>query len=82
MQVGPGSCAARAKQEKVWWEREAQLAFSLVASDLAGELDKKQENMEVLACHSLQLGADEKRVQIRSVLRSPTWDPRTRNLWK
>lgn len=49
-----------------------------LASDLAGKLDKREEELEVLACHVLQLGWGKgKEEQVCNMLANLIWNPRT-----
>lgn len=55
---------------------------SVLVYDLASKLDKLKDEMEVLICYFLRLGIwKEKRVEVRTMLKSPSWDPKTWNPW-
>lgn len=65
--------------------RKEDVATSfLLASDLASKVDSKQEDeVEVPACLSLRLtGQKKKQVQVRSMFKSSSLDPRTWNAGK
>ena len=56
------------------------LVSSVLVYDLASKLDKLKDEMEVLTCYFLRLG-NWKRVEVRNMLKSPSWDPKTWNPW-
>lgn len=52
----------------------------VLSSDLLGKLDKRDNDMEEMACHFLWLGVEEeKKVQMIPVLKSPVWNSKTWN---
>lgn len=51
------------------------LAPSVLVSELAEELSRKENEMEALACRFSQLGGWRVMIQIGSVLTSPSWNP-------
>lgn len=56
---------------------KVRLASSPLASDLFGNLEKRENEMEERVCHFLWLGMEEeKRIQVRFVLTSAVWFPK------